>query len=162
VLIFTNVKVFKHLRRQVKQWDTLPNSTNENLAMKQAVRREKKITKTLLIVLILFLACFLPSCVCIYIINLCSTCDCVFIHWLRDIQFVLVLANASVNPFVYPWRFESFRKTFKSILTSRAWFKRCRAISVNNIYQMSTLSISNPASFDTAAGRSNSSEIKDQ
>jgi len=160
VLIFTNVKIFKHLRGQVKQWDTLPNSTNESLAMKQAARREKKVTKTLLIVLILFLACFLPSCVCIYIINLCSTCDCVFIHWVRDIQFVLVLANASVNPLVYAWRFERFRKAFKSILTFRACFKRWRAISVNNNRQMVTLSSTNFASLDTAAGRFNSSEIK--
>ena len=161
VLIFTNVKIFKHLRRQVQRWDTLPNSTNENLAMKQAAKREKKVTKTLLIVLILFLACFLPSCVCIYIVNLCSTCDCVFIHWVRDIQFVLVMANASVNPFVYAWRLESFRKAFKSILTFRACFKSCRAISVNDIYQMSTLSVNNPASSGIAAGRFNSSEIKD-
>lgn len=161
VLIFTNMKIFKHLRRQVHQWDTLPGSTNESLAMKQAVKREKKVTKTLLIVLILFLACYLPSCVCIYIVNLCSTCDCVFIHWVRDIQFVLVMINSGVNPFVYAWRLQSFRKAFKSILTFRACFQRLRVISVN-LYQMSTLSVNNPASFDTAAGRFNSSaEIKD-
>jgi len=161
VLIFTNMKIFKHLRRQVHQWDTLPGSTNESLAMKQAVKREKKVTKTLLIVLILFLACYLPSCVCIYIVNLCSTCDCVFIHWVRDIQFVLVMINSGVNPFVYAWRLQSFRKAFKSILTFRACFQRLRVISVN-LYQMSTLSVNNPVSFDTAAGRFNSSaEIKD-
>lgn len=156
VLIFTNTKIFKHLRRQVHQWDTLPDSTNESLAMKQAVKREKKVTKTLLVVLILFLACYLPSCVCIYIVNLCSTCDCVFIHWVRDIQFVLVMANSGVNPFVYAWRLQSFRKAFKSILTFRACFQRLRVISYN-IYQMSTLSVNNPPSFDTATGRSHSS-----
>lgn len=159
VLIFTNAKIFKHLRRQVHQWDTLPDSTNESLAMKQAAKREKKVTKTLLIVLILFLACYLPSCACIYIVNLCSTCDCVFIHWVRDIQFVLVMANSGVNPFVYAWRLQSFRKAFKSILTFRACLKHRRSVSVN--LQMSTLSVNNPASFNTAAGRFNPAEIKD-
>ena len=143
VLIFTNVKIFKFLRCQVRKWDGLHDSTEENMVMKQAVKREKKITKTLLIVLALFLAFYVPSCVCIYIINFCSTCDCVFIHWVRDIQFVLVMANSSVNPFVYAWRLENFRKAFKSILTCRAILKRLtqRSISVN--IQLSTLSSNN-------------------
>ena len=143
VLIFTNTKIFKHLRLQVHQWDTLSDSTNESLAKKQAVKREKEVTKTLLIVLMFFLACYLPSCVCIYIVNLCSTCDCVFIHWVRDIQFVLVMANSGVNPFVYAWRLQSFRKAFRSILTFRACIKRVRPISVN-MYHMSTLSVQPP------------------
>ena len=44
VLIFTNTKISKQLRRQVHRWDTL-----QGFAMKQAVEREKKVTKTLLI-----------------------------------------------------------------------------------------------------------------
>ncbi|KAJ7331690.1 hypothetical protein OS493_019284 [Desmophyllum pertusum] len=98
VLIFTNVKIFKYLRCQVQQWDNLHDSTEENLAMKRAMKWEKKITKTLVIVLVLFLAFYLPACICIYIINFCSSCDCVFIHWVRDIQFVLVMANSGVDP----------------------------------------------------------------
>ena len=159
VLVFTNVKIFKYLRCQVHQWDALHDSTDENLAMKQAVKREKKITKTLLIVLALFLACYVPSCICIYIVNLCSTCNCVFIHWVRDIQFVLVMVNSGVNPFVYAWRLQSFRRAFKSILTCRACVTRLRSISVN--LQMSTFSVSNPASFHTTAGEINPTEVKD-
>ena len=68
VLIFTNTKIFKYLRQQVEQWDDLHDSTEENLAMKQAMMWEKKITKTLVIALVLFLAFYLPSCICIYII----------------------------------------------------------------------------------------------
>ena len=60
VLIFTNAKIFKYLRAQVSQWDNLQDSTKENLAKKQAMKWEKKITKTLVIVLLLFLACYLP------------------------------------------------------------------------------------------------------
>ena len=149
VLIFTNTKIFKYLRLQVHQWDSLHDSSEENLARKQAAKWEKKVTKTLVIVLLLFLACYLPSCICIYIINFCTNCDCVFIHWVRDIQFVLVMANSGVNPFVYAWRLESFRKAFRSILTCRACFTRLRSISVN--LQLST--ISRNGSRDTAAGR---------
>ena len=116
VLLFTNAKILKYLRFQVKQWDDLHDSSEESLAKKRAMEREKQITKTLVIVLMLFLAGYLPSCVCIYIINLCTDCNCEFIHWVRDIQFALVMANSGVNPFVYAWKLQNFRKAFKSIL----------------------------------------------
>ena len=119
-LIFTNVKIQKHLRKQMQQWETLHGSTEENLIMKQLMMWEKKMTKTLVIVMLLFVAFYLPSCVFIYIINLCTNCDCIFIHWIRDIQFLLVMANSAVNPFVYPWRLENFRRSFSSILKCRA------------------------------------------
>ena len=150
VLIFTNVKIFKYLREQVHQWDNFHDSTEENAVKKQAIKWEKKITKTLFIALMLFLACYLPSCVCIYIINFCFTCNCVFIHWVKDIQWALVVANSSVNPFVYAWKLETFRKAFMSILTCRACSKWQNSTSVN--IQLSILntntnnSTNNPAS----------------
>ena len=160
-LIFTNVKIFKYLREQVHQWDNFHDSTEENAVKKQAIKCEKKITKTLLISLMFFLACYMPSCIFIYIINFCPTCDCVFIHWVRDIQWALVVANSSVNPFVYAWKLENFRKAFKSILTCRACKKWQNSNSVN--IQLSTLntnasdSINNPV-----AGLCNPAiEIKD-
>ena len=161
VLIFTNIKIFKYLRCRVHQWDALNDSTEENLAMKQAIKREKKITKTLLIVLALFLACFVPSCICIYIVNLCTTCNCVFIHWVRDIQVFLVMMNSGLNPFVYAWRLQRFRKAFKSILTCRTWVQRPRIISVN--HQLSTFlkSVRSPASLGATAEQVISTEIKD-
>ena len=129
VLTFTNVKIYKYLRCQIYKWNNWPNDTRENLVMKQALQRERKTTKTLFVTLGLFLACYLPSCVCIYIINFCSTCDCLFIIWARNIQWVLVLANSSVNPFVYAWKLRNFRKAFKRILTCRACGRRQGSIS---------------------------------
>ena len=149
VLLFTNSKIFKFLRAQVKQWDNLHDNTEENLAKKQAIKWEKKITKTLVIVLMLFLAFYLPSCICIYIINFCANCNCVFIHWVRDIQFVLMLTNSGVNPFVYALRLDNFRRVFKNILTCRACMRRLRSISVN-LLQISTSSTEGTSNTTTA------------
>ena len=129
VLSLTNVKIYKYLRYQIYTWNNWPNNTRENLVMKQSLHRERKTTRTLLVALGLFLACYLPSCVCIYIINSYSTCDCLFIIWARNIQWVLVLANSSVNPFVYAWKLRNFRKAFKSILTCGACGRPQRSIS---------------------------------
>ena len=82
-------------------------------------------TKTLVIAIFLFLAFYLPSCVFSYIINFCTVCNCTFIQWIRDIQFLLVMANSAVNPFVFSWRMENFRRAFKSIVKCRA----CRSDS---------------------------------
>ena len=58
-------------------------------------------------------------------------CDCQFIHWARDIQVVLVMANSVVNPFVYAWRFDNFRNAFKSILACHTGLSRVRCTSFN-------------------------------
>lgn len=151
VLLFTSVKIFKFLRAQVKQWDNLHDSSEENLTKKQAIKREKKITKTLVIMLLFFLASYLPSCICIYIINFCSNCDCVSIMWLKDIQFVVMMTNSGVNPFVYAWRLENFRKAFKSILTCQAFLK------LRYLTQVSTLTTD--GSLNTNTGGTIKSEV---
>lgn len=121
IMLLTYLKIFRVFKNQVKQWDSLDQSDEDNHAKRQAVRWEQKVTKTFMIMLALFLACYLPSCICIYITNLCSFCSCTFIHWARDVHFLLILANSGVNPFVYAWRFENFRKAFVKLLT----FKKC-------------------------------------
>jgi len=105
--------------------------SSEKEAKRQAMKWEQKVTKTFLIMLAFFLACYLPSCICIYITNLCSSCSCIFIHWARDVHFLLILANSGVNPFVYAWRFDNFRKAFVKLLTGcgKCWSRRTRKIS---------------------------------
>lgn len=117
VLLFTHAKIVKAFRAQVRQWDGLHDSCAENEAKKKALKWEQKMAKALVIILGIFLACFLPSCVCIYIINLCSTCNCVFINIIRDVQFILVMANSGINPIVYPCRMKNFRDALKVVLS---------------------------------------------
>ena len=129
VLVVTYVRMFKTLRAQVRQWDDLGQHGIENQLKKRAIKWEKKITKTLVVMLSLFMLCFFPSCVISYIIGFCGTCDCEFIHWLRDINYVLILANSSMNPFVFAWRLKTFRKAFARILTCGAFVRRVRYVS---------------------------------
>ena len=128
IMLLTYLKIFRVFKDQVKQWDSLDQTINEdNLAKRQAVRWEQKVTKTLILI---FLACYLPSCICIYITNLCSSCSCTLIHWARDVPFVLILTNSGVNPFVYAWRFDNFRKAFVKLLWCRKCFNRLRTTTI--------------------------------
>ena len=136
VLTCTQAKTLKYLRHQMQQWDTLHGSTEVNMIRKQLMMWEKKITNTLIIMMLLFLTFYLPSCIFIYIINLCTDCDCVHIFWIGDIQFLLVMANSAANPFVFPWRLENVRRVFRSIVTCNPCIRyTCTPVLNHNHYQ---------------------------
>lgn len=116
VLCLTYAKVFKSFKSQVQRWDTLHNSSEENKIKIRTMIWEKKVTKTFLIMLTLFISCFLPSLILIYIISFCGNCNCIFIHWARDINYYLTMANSSMNPFVFAWRLKTYKSAFLKIL----------------------------------------------
>ena len=129
VMLLTYLKIFRVFKLKVQEWDNLNQSSKDSQAKRQAMKWEQKVTKTFLIVLAFFLACYLPSCICIYITNLCSSCSCISIHWARDVHFLLILANSGVNPFVYAWRLEKFRTAFVKLLTCCGRCRGSRAVS---------------------------------
>ncbi|XP_028418022.1 histamine H2 receptor-like [Dendronephthya gigantea] len=62
------------------------------------------------------LGCYGPSAIFIYTMSFCETCSCEALHWFRDLQFLFVLLNSSVNFFCYGLRSRRFRKAFATIL----------------------------------------------
>ena len=74
------------------------------------------VTKTYIIVSLIFLACYVPALLIIYTMNWCHSCSCTAIHVMRDMQFVVVIINSSVNPFLYSIRFAHFRRAISKIL----------------------------------------------
>ncbi|XP_068753581.1 adenosine receptor A2a-like [Montipora capricornis] len=143
VLCVTYAKVFRTFKHQVKHWDTIQNCPGQHNNIKmRTLKWEKKVTKTFLVMLSLFIACFLPSLVLIYVISFCGYCSCVFIHWARDINYILIMANSSMNPFVFAWRLKPFRKAFIKILTCRALMRKMRSISQQINLSMNSMGIS--------------------
>ena len=111
VLMFVNYRIYHSLQEHEKTSEHVRSSRDRQKHMK----REKKVTISLLLIIISFLACALPSLVMIYVINLCSTCNCVLIHWFRDLQYLFLLLNSATNQFLYAWRMRSFRAAFRTI-----------------------------------------------
>lgn len=140
VLCLTYAKVFKSFKHQIKHWDSLHDShESDNYAKMRAVKWEKKITKTFLIMLLLFICCFLPSLTLIYVISFCGSCNCVFIHWARDINYILIMANSSMNPFVFAWRLKPYRRAFAKIITCGKIVRKLRSVSVQLNISMNSL-----------------------
>lgn len=141
VLCLTYAKVFKSFKRQVKHWDSIHEGhERDNHVKMRAIKWEKKITKTFLIMLALFISCFLPSLILIYVISFCGSCNCVFIHWARDLNYILIMANSSMNPFVFAWRLEPYRRAFGKILTCGKIVRKWRSVSVQINLSMNSLS----------------------
>ncbi|XP_015761249.1 PREDICTED: octopamine receptor-like [Acropora digitifera] len=121
IFLFTYVRTVRAMRAQVSQWDGMRQSSQseDNRARIRAASVEKNITQAFMVMLGFFLCCYIPSCIIIYMMNFCSSCNCTTIHVFRDLQFIFVLSSSALNPFVYAWRLPNFRTAFKKILRSR-------------------------------------------
>lgn len=87
LLVFYFARIVRSLNAHEKHM----RSTLGEIAQRRGLHREKKATRCFLFILVFFFVCSFPSCVMIYVINLCSMCSCDVIHWCRDLQYLLVL-----------------------------------------------------------------------
>ncbi|XP_068704717.1 adrenocorticotropic hormone receptor-like isoform X2 [Montipora foliosa] len=125
ILLFSYVRVFLAAKKKVKELVELHQDDNErNKAQERHLLWEKKLTKTHLVMLLAFLACYGPACIMIYLMNLCHGCSCEVIHWLRDLHFVLITLNSLVNPFVYALRLPVLKMAFRRLLGPLIFWKR--------------------------------------
>lgn len=117
IFIFSYVRIFQYAKKQITQIDSLHDSqTEQNRARQRAIEMETKFTKTYLMMLGIFLSCYIPSCIMIYFMNLCHACSCELIHWLRDFHFVFITINSLINPFLYAFRLPNFKSAVMRML----------------------------------------------
>ena len=118
VLIFVHVGILKRLRERSKYWrnqkamNYAEPQQQENRTNIINTKKEGKAAKVLMIVLLIFFSSLTPGLVMIYLLNFCSKCSCLVVHWLRDLGILIVLCNSGINPYLYAWRLPQFRKAF--------------------------------------------------
>ena len=95
---------------------SVENTIGENQNSQLSAKIEQNMTRRFLVVLIALLLCYGPSTIIIYVMTFCKSCGCVTLHWLRDLQFLFIIANSSVNFFAYALRSSRFRKAIGKIL----------------------------------------------
>ena len=117
-LIVTYINLYLFLRKQATEMANIQRTTStaaEEMRL-QRLKLEKKITRTFLWILILFIATYVPSIIMVYILHFCESCHCTLRHVLRDLQFLLISSNSCMNPFVCTIRLKQFRKSVYAIL----------------------------------------------
>ncbi len=90
-----------------------------------------KLTKTYFVIISIFLACYFPACVVIYTMKWCTTCSCMTLQYLQDLQFIIIAVQSALNPFVYAFRFKRFRHAVLQILHCRPQSRSIRQSAVN-------------------------------
>ena len=122
ILLFVHRSILGRLRERSKFWQDQRAAENTMCEKLQSakniknIKKESKVAKTLSIVLLTFLVSFVPACVIIYLLNFCLSCNCLLVHWLRDIQKLTISLNSAVNPYLYAWRLPQFKKAFLKLL----------------------------------------------
>ena len=110
------------LRKQTRQLMKLSGNSDENFVI-QASKRERKVTLTLAIKLVVFLACTMPWFLVMQLLDYCRTCQRNW--WMMKLLFISFQANCALNPFFCTLRLPRYKAALKVILahfTFYQWF----------------------------------------
>ena len=135
IFFFSYISIYRKLHVQFVMSSQLQSGLNSESAQKRALEHEKRITKTFVLILVAYLICYTPSCVIIYILNFCRSCSCVTIHWFRDLQYIFIWVNSSLNPFLYSWKIPSFRSAVLARLPGKRETRRAGLDQVSPVEQ---------------------------
>lgn len=144
-IIFTGAYflVYKTLRRHSISLKQL--GEGKSLALSNALRTEKAATRTILIVLVGFLSLWIPFLIIDFIIVHCITCRDEQFHLARDVTLSLVYFSSGINPVIYAWRVNTFRRAFLRVLGITKPFSSPETLwnrlpNTNRNYQSKTVS----------------------
>lgn len=128
LLVVTYWEVYRSFRRmsnELRQFRDTPGCASNDSSQAgrdlelRRVRTEKKVTRAFLYILGLFIACYVPAIIMIYILQFCGKCSCDLRHTLRDLQFILVSLNSAMNPFVCTIRLGLFRRSIFALISCK-------------------------------------------
>jgi hypothetical protein len=133
---------------QVQSIKTASPKNTTNSIITSAREMEEKVTKMFIVVLIAMLCCYGPSTLFIYIMSFCESCSCTTLHWFRDLQFIFVLMNSSVNFWCYALQSPRFRNAFTKILKIKNRRNGTEESRFSSVQNMPTVSFSNSADLE--------------
>ena len=117
-MMYLNIRVIIVTRRASREFDVSVTNRQTQFFLK----RERTIFKLVLIVLGVFVTCYLPWFITIILALSCNTCNSTAWVYAYGISGILLYVSPLIHPFLYTWRLPKFRKAllhyFKSRLTN--------------------------------------------
>ena len=116
-LVMTYIRIYKFLRGQIQRMKEISRTTSNETKMLESKRtlQQKKVTRVFLWILVLFLVCYIPATIIVYILQFCTACRCESIHIMRDTTFYLLTVNSCMNPFVYALKNKHYRHALTQV-----------------------------------------------
>ncbi|XP_041367068.1 G-protein coupled receptor 54-like [Gigantopelta aegis] len=130
IIIVCYTQILKHIsRRRIRITEENEQLSPNELQTNQRERYRKKVTKMVAIVVILFASLWLP----IHVFNLCvfylpGFPKTSLMLDLKVVALTLCYSNSCVNPFVYAFHGDGFRRAFRKSLASCARNNRVRPV----------------------------------
>ena len=135
-LLTTYIHVYKFLQVQPQQTGEI---TEARISVFKKMFQQTGVTRVLLWILLLFLACYIPRAIIVYTLQFCTVCSCESIHVMRDVSFYLLTVNSCMNPFVYTFKNKDYRDALIALWT------RCR----KKMYRQTAIRNTHYGSFTT-------------
>lgn len=119
LLIFTAVVYHMKLVKKVEKEDgNQAGSETSTLKRKDGnVEKGRKATKAFLKMLLVFIFSYLPAAFITIYFSLCSVCDCLLIHILRDVSIVFILTGSLFRAINFLLSLTSLRKEMRHIFS---------------------------------------------
>ena len=116
-LIITYNRVYKFLRAQTEKMKGKTATTTPETKAWEVKRTfcQQRVTRIYMWILVLFLGCYTPGAIVVYILQFCTKCNCEVIHIMRDIGFYLITVNSCMNPFVYAFKNKHYRYAVREL-----------------------------------------------
>uniref|UniRef100_A0A3P9HCW3 G-protein coupled receptors family 1 profile domain-containing protein n=1 Tax=Oryzias latipes TaxID=8090 RepID=A0A3P9HCW3_ORYLA len=117
---FFNLSIYLNIHQRNKNWNASISAQTASCMPPgrrtpgSRLSRDKKIAKSLAIIVCIFGICWAPYTLLMIIRAACSG-ECVANYW-YEMTFWLLWLNSAINPFLYPLCHTSFRRAFSKIL----------------------------------------------
>lgn len=105
------VNVFRALARRSRELQN--NGVNMIVNSKHVLERERKMTFTIIIILVLFYVSYMPQYITLHLLHLCESCQqSITFHKIDVILSRFLYLSSAINPFIYVWRVPKYRLAF--------------------------------------------------
>ena len=119
ILTTVCIHINKFLRAQTQQMKEITRTTATETKILEAKRtfQQKRVTRVFFWILVLFLICYIPEAIIVYMLQFCKTCNCESIQIMKDINVYLLTVNSCMNPFVHAFKNKHYRLTLVELWT---------------------------------------------
>ena len=115
VLTIVYILIFKRLSKKLQTLNKAVRSEKSGRD-ERSIQREHRLTVTVVLVLIAFYACFVPYVVKVHLWLLCGCEESPSFLTFHLITNDIMFLSSLVDPIIYAWRLQSFRKSFRYVL----------------------------------------------
>lgn len=119
VLTLVYILIFRKLSEKLQSLNRIAPSKSSAQNTRRNLERERRLAVTIGLVLITFYTCFAPYFVKVHLWLLCSCKTSVSFLIYHLITNDILFLSSLLDPIIYAWRLERFRKSFRCVLRYR-------------------------------------------